>query len=203
MRRTKDDAEITRRKILDAAMVVFNQYGYASARLEDIAAEAGVTRGAIYHYFEGKPEVYTALLNERFEGVNNLVGSIVSDGGTPKEVLGKLLTKILVFMEENREYRMVQELVLFKTAYLPELEEGMAHKVKSTEATISFIDNLIKEGIQCGEFDKNIDTRAAAIAAVGLFSGVSTLWLLNDKMFSIKKYAESIVDCFLSGIINK
>ena len=51
MRRTKEEAEQTRRALLDAGLRVFSRQGYAAIKLEDIAREAAVTRGAIYWHF--------------------------------------------------------------------------------------------------------------------------------------------------------
>lgn len=200
MRRTKEDAQITRKKILDAAMVVFNRHGYANTRLEDIATEAGVTRGAVYHYFEGKPGVYNTMVNERFQRAFDAIRGALYGGGTPREMLRNLMVKALTLLAEDSEYRTVQELVLFKTAYVPELEEGMDFKRKSIGAAIDYADDLIKQGVETGEFKKDLNTRAAAVAAYGLVGGISSLWLMDSGMFSIEEYAIQMVDDFLNGI---
>ena len=62
MKRTAEEAEQTRQELLDAALAIFSRTGFEAARLEDIAKTAGVTRGAVYHHFGGKPELYLALL---------------------------------------------------------------------------------------------------------------------------------------------
>ena len=64
MRRTKEEAEQTRQDLLDAALTVFSQKGYTATRLEDVARTAGVTRGAIYHHFGSKADLYGALIEE-------------------------------------------------------------------------------------------------------------------------------------------
>lgn len=200
MRKTKDDAEITRQKILDSAMIVFTKAGYANARLEDIAAEAGVTRGAVYHHFGGKPEVYTALVNERFQEANTAFSDIMSSNKTPEEMLKALIVENLSLLEKSEEYRKIQELVLFKTSYLPELEEGMQYKIKSTYATLGCIEEIVRKGIELGQFDKSLNPRAVAITALGLFGGVSTLWLLDCSMFSAQEYAGKVAEIFIKGI---
>ncbi|MGE5677400.1 MAG: TetR/AcrR family transcriptional regulator, partial [Pseudomonadota bacterium] len=157
MRKTTDEAEITRQRILDSAMSVFIKSGYSNARLEDIAASAGVTRGAVYHHFGGKPEVYTALVNERFNEANTVFAKIVQSSGSPSEKLRTLIIETLSLLENSEEYRKVQELVLFRTAYVPELEEGIQYKIKSTNGTVSYIEGLIKSGKESGEFKKSLD----------------------------------------------
>jgi TetR/AcrR family acrAB operon transcriptional repressor len=51
MRRTKEEAEITKQNLLQAALEVFSRMGYSATRVEDIARQADVTTGAIYHHF--------------------------------------------------------------------------------------------------------------------------------------------------------
>src|ERR1700755_15042 len=61
-RRTKEEAQETRARILDAAESVFHEKGVANASLEDIAAAAEVTRGAIYWHFKDKAELFDAMM---------------------------------------------------------------------------------------------------------------------------------------------
>ena len=56
--------EATRRKLLEAAEQIFARDGYEAARLEDIAAPAGYTRGAFYANFESKEDIFFALLEQ-------------------------------------------------------------------------------------------------------------------------------------------
>jgi TetR/AcrR family transcriptional regulator, acrAB operon repressor len=61
MRRTKEDAARTRAAIVDGALACFDRYGITSSTMEQIACEAGVTRGAVYHHFGGKGEILRAI----------------------------------------------------------------------------------------------------------------------------------------------
>ena len=81
MRRTKEDAELTRQAVLDAALQVMSRRGYAGTRLEDIARAAKVTRGAIYHHFPGKPELFAALVDDATEVGNRAVARAIAEGG--------------------------------------------------------------------------------------------------------------------------
>lgn len=68
-RRSPDHAAHTRSALLDAALTVFAERGFAAAQLEDIARRAHVTRGALYHHFTGKPALFQAVLGERWDTV--------------------------------------------------------------------------------------------------------------------------------------
>src|SRR4051812_45109440 len=65
MRRTKEEAALTRAGIVEAGLACFDRHGIAGTTLDEIAAEAGVTKGAIYHHFDGKQ----AILHELREQV--------------------------------------------------------------------------------------------------------------------------------------
>ena len=60
-RKTKEEADKTRRAILEASFEVFVQKGFARATLEDVARKAGVTRGAVYWHFRDKTALFSAL----------------------------------------------------------------------------------------------------------------------------------------------
>jgi AcrR family transcriptional regulator len=68
-RRTAALAAQTREALLDSALVVFAERGFAAAQLEDIARRAEVTRGALYHHFTGKADLFQATLDERWGSV--------------------------------------------------------------------------------------------------------------------------------------
>ncbi len=87
-RRTKEEAQETRRCILDAAVRVFAQQGVANASLTDIAQEAGVTRGAIYWHFANKAD----LINSLWEQVQSFYAPLTqaSEHIDEPDPLGKL-----------------------------------------------------------------------------------------------------------------
>jgi TetR/AcrR family acrAB operon transcriptional repressor len=76
LRKTKEEAEITRRKIIDSSAKIFSQYGYSAARLEDIAREASVTRGALYWHFTNKADILQKLIIERFSIIYEIIENI-------------------------------------------------------------------------------------------------------------------------------
>jgi TetR/AcrR family acrAB operon transcriptional repressor len=200
-RRTKEEAEITRQRLLDAALSVFSRQGYAATKLEDVAAEAEVTRGAIYWHFGSKAELYLTLIRERAARVEAKFEEIINSPRAPLEKLWHLLTNWLEFLEDDADYRAVQELTLFKTELVPELETGIDAKNKAIETMRSHLSDLIRAGIEAKEIRPDIEPDSAALAALGLVNGLGSMWLLNRKAFSIKDRAGSVVDIFIQGIV--
>jgi TetR/AcrR family acrAB operon transcriptional repressor len=200
MRRTKEEADVTRNTLLNAALTVFSHKGYEATRLDDIADEANVTRGAIYHHFGGKLELYNALLAERFARANRVWEEAIETGGTPLQILRRLIVTALQYLEEDADYRAVQELVMFKSPIIPELEEGIRTKQLGQRAFIDYLAGLVEQGVDAGEVRPGTNPRDAALALLGMMNGVSMLWIFDPQLFSLRARAESIADTFLNGI---
>ncbi len=64
MRRTKEDAEQTRKAILASAMDIFYEKGYSKTTFDEIAKRINLTKGAVYWYFRNKPDIVAALIND-------------------------------------------------------------------------------------------------------------------------------------------
>src|SRR5512147_419572 len=105
MRRTKEEAEITRQNLLATALQVFSRKGYAETRLEDIAAEAQVTRGAIYHHFGSKADLYNAMVTEASGRTIGVLESAIEAGGNTLDMLKRVFVDLLVYAHDDAEFR--------------------------------------------------------------------------------------------------
>lgn len=198
MRRTKDDANQTRMALLAAAVRVFALHGYAAAKLEDIAAAAKVTRGAIAHHFGGKAEIFAALVSAKQTVIAQTVQSALALGGSPGERLRRFIVALFVRLEEDEDYRLMSEFTLFHRGEYPaSLPLSLPTQIA---AYLSGITEVLAAGIVTGEIRADLDLPAATKAVLGLISGVSLNWLLAPNTFSIKDDADQIADAFLAGI---
>ncbi|MCW8850950.1 MAG: TetR family transcriptional regulator, partial [Melioribacteraceae bacterium] len=112
MRRTKEEAEKTKGQIVLAAIKVMNRMGISSTRFEDIATEADVSRGAIYHYFKNKNEILFAIHDQNKKKIHELFDKHVEKDTDPLISLKKGMLEIFARFEEDDEFRMVEELFL-------------------------------------------------------------------------------------------
>src|SRR5215472_6627988 len=128
MKRTKEEALITREQVLQAALRVFRRKGYAATTLEAIAQEAGFTRGAIYTHFEGKAQLYQLLIQQGFLRLNDAFAQALEARGTIEERLRQLLIRPFVLLEEDDLAQGVIELTLFTNEEAPSLSNGLARK---------------------------------------------------------------------------
>ena len=200
MRRTKEEAAVTRANLLKTALSVFSAKGYAVATLDDVAKAAKVTRGAIYWHFKSKADLYNTLTQELSARGASVVQQAVAEGGTLIEVLRRIFVRQCALIEEDKEARAVMELALFKTGLDPELQAGRKKQVEAGNALIASITDAIKQGIAQGVLRKDMDAVDMARAFIAFENGVIQLWLVSPKSFSLKAGAESFADIFFDGI---
>lgn len=200
MRRTKEEAAVTRATLLKAALSVFSSKGYDATTLDDIASSAKVTRGAIYWHFKGKADLYNTLIEEVSARGNTVVQNAVAKGGTLLEILRRIFVDQCALMEDDRDARAVMELVLFKTGLNPDLQAGRKKQIDQGNALIQGIAGAMQMGIQQGELRDDIDPTDMARAFLAFENGAIQMWLASPKSFSLKDSAGPFADILIAGL---
>jgi TetR/AcrR family acrAB operon transcriptional repressor len=201
MRRTKEEAAATREAVLDAALAVFGRQGYAATTLSDIGRAANVSRGAVYWHFGGKAMLYAALVAERFGQATAAITAAAEGGRTPLESIRALLVSALRHLEDDREYRAVVELTLFKAEALPELAGSIDTKREVLAAQRRMLRGAIEAGMAAGDIRPDVAADVAALALLGFLNGLAVVWLLDPSAFSLRDRAEATVDVALAGLV--
>jgi len=200
MRRTKEEAAITREQLLKKALAAFSKKGYAATTLEDIAREAEVTRGAIYWHFGSKAELYNTLIREYSSRGGAIMQQAASEGGTLLDILRRVFVRQLQAIEDNRDLRALMELYLFKTGLVPELEEGRQQQVESGVGLVEMITGIMGQGIELGLLRSDVEPIEMARAYLAFQNGLTQLWLTAPDQFSLKASAESFADILMAGL---
>ena len=200
MRRTKEEAAITRKQLLKKALAVFSKKGYTAATLHDIAIEARVTRGAIYWHFGSKSELYNTLIREYSDRGNVIVQQAASEGGTLVDILRRVFIRQLQAIEDDQELRALMELHLFKTGPDPELEEGRQQQIESGAGLIEMVAGIMRQGMEQGLLRSDLDAKDMARSFLALQNGLIHLWLTQPSQFSLKASAEPFADILIAGI---
>lgn len=200
MRRTKEEAEATRKTLMETALLVFSEQGYANTKLEDIAIRANVTRGAIYHHFGSKADLFNCLLEEIGTRISGVIDKAVAEGGNNLDIFRRIIVYNMAYLEEDDEYRAVIELSNIRTGVPPELEGGLEIKIERTEALTQEIAGYFRNAIDMGEIRPELDPYALALTFFSLQNGLVTNWLLMRRSFSIKVVAPTVADIFIAGI---
>jgi AcrR family transcriptional regulator len=167
-----DAAEDRRRQLLDAAVRVFARKGYHASRVGDIAEEAGVAHGLLYHYFKSKDEVLEAVFHENW---NLLQMRIASVEKTDEPAADQLRHISAIVLRTWLHLPDVVTVVIREFGRSPELAE----RIGELAQPIDVIERTIKRGVERGEFRSDIDPRMAATVVYGSIDELLTGWVLG------------------------
>ncbi len=133
MRKTKEEAEQTRQKILESARRMFFKNGVAKTSLENVATEAGVTRGAIYWHFKDKTELFFALQKDICDPVDEAMQKIFdSSAKNPLDTIARAIQCFFKKMETDTRTKEMVSVMATKCEYVGEFE-GVIHVLMQPE----------------------------------------------------------------------
>ncbi len=192
-------ADKTRQALLDSAMHVLIKKGYAATRLEDIALEAGLTRGSISYHFKNKLTVFQEALKVYMPGLLNEFMHVAKSNESPKEKIKKI---ILWLFDEERVHitQMLQQLLKGEfQEQAPELHESIK---KNVLIAIKSVEEILKEGIDTGEFRGDIDPRAYSFIFNNSITGIIDNFAFTSDQVSPETMITHFSELFMAGIEN-
>ena len=175
--------EDTTEKILRAAKKVFARKGTA-AKMEEVAAEAGISKGLAYHYFPGKDAIFIALLRQMILPPDEVRAIVQKIPGTPGERLARIVSSMVERRRRDPEFYRLFSQAMADDNLPPDLMEEMK---KEGLLVHKILCQLIVEGQEAGEVAKdNPDklTRAILACLDGLsrIASLSSSEELEDEM---------------------
>jgi len=204
VRRTKQEAHETRNRILDAAEAVFHDRGVAHASLEDVAAAAKVTRGAIYWHFKDKAELFDAMMQRVVlpsEAMEESSGC-PAGGATSLAMLRDAAVGVLMRTATDERTRRIFEIAYHKCEYVGDAIGVRERHIASQGECLRTIEAGFRACVARGELPSSVDPKVAAIGAMSLVSGVIASWVLHPASFALKKHAETLVDIYFRGLMH-
>jgi TetR/AcrR family transcriptional regulator, fatty acid metabolism regulator protein len=187
-----------RRLILDAAIRVFARQGFHACRVSDIADEAGVAYGLVYHYFRSKDEVMNELFTERWSLLLAAIDEADRSDGSGREKLDAVARFIVDSYRHDPELMQVIIVEVTRAAnsfgrtHLPEIN-------KAYEA----IEKLIADAQKAGTFRAEIDPRLASMFFYGGVEQLLSGWifgLIPAAAGDFDRARETLVDLICSGL---
>jgi AcrR family transcriptional regulator len=187
-----------RRMILDAAVRVFARQGFHTCRVSDIADEAGVAYGLVYHYFGSKDEVLSTLFLERWNVMLDAIRE--TDAGT--DPAREKLRHIASFIIESYRHDPDLMKVIIVEVTRAANSFGAAHLGKITEA-YGLLRGIVEQAQASGEFSRNVSAEFAAMAFYGAIEQVLTGWifgLLDEGDGAYDRAKDYVVETICDGL---
>ena len=190
MRRTKEDAEQTRLKVIAAALELFSRNGYSNTTLAMISEAAGFSRGPIYWHFKNKDELFEAVLAYSQEPLEQLVAECRAGGAAPLAVLRHFIERWFGLLLENLWHRQSFEILLNKT----ELTARMAPTLARERALTRSILDLLGEQIAAAQAQQALPAGQPPAALARLLyaslMGLTHSWLFAPELFDLAQQAD-------------
>jgi len=165
-------SEDKRRLMLEAAVRVFARKGYHTCRVGDIAEEAGVAHGLLYHYFRSKEEVLECIFKETWSDIIAATHMVEETDEPARDRLSGI-AKILL-----RAWRRDPDLVrvvVREIVRTPDLQKRMPEINESFNA----IERIVARGQEDGEFRSDVDARLVSFVFYGALEEILTGWVLG------------------------
>ncbi|MFN8164344.1 MAG: TetR/AcrR family transcriptional regulator [Solirubrobacterales bacterium] len=175
-----------RRQILDAAVRVFARQGFHATRVSDIADEAGVAYGLVYHYFRSKDEVLNELFVERWSLLLTAIEEADRTGGSHRARLAAVAAFIIDSYRHDPELMKVIIVEVTRAAN----SFGRTHLAEIRRAYQS-IAKIVADGQEAGAFRDDIDPLFASMTFYGAIEQLLSGWIFDVIPTSTASYDEA------------
>jgi TetR/AcrR family transcriptional regulator, fatty acid metabolism regulator protein len=166
--------EEKRRQILDAAVRAFARKGYHACRVGEIAEEAGVAYGLVYHYFGSKEEVLQTIFRETWTLMLARIEEMEEEGGPASEQVRKVTALLL------RTWKRDPDLVRVLVREVTRSPEQLQQQIEEIGHAYEALERIIRRGQESGEFRSELDPQLAATVFYGALEEVLTGWVMGQ-----------------------
>lgn len=199
--RRKKEKENRKNAILKAARKLFFERGFKSVTVDLIAAKAEVSKGSIYLYFDSKEEIYTQILISANIERHKEIESFAKREGSASDILREFSRDYVKFFFENKELFRILMTFMLHADNMNLTEEQNTQLIHTTNENIRMISEIIRKGVESGEFSSEIDIRQIQNAVWGLLNGVISLYIYTGSPDKRAERIHTTVQDSLSVII--
>lgn len=194
MRRTKEDAEKTRRKIVEVALQLFSSNGYTNTTLAKIATEAGFSRGPIYWHFNNKDELFEEVLSFSQQPLADLINQARSELEHPLSAIHEFAEQWLRLLVDNRWHRQSFEILLNKTELTSTMERTLKRERKLTRDVVSVLTNLVMQAQQQQLISHRHGADELGLLCYTYLMGITQTWLFSPRLFKLEREIPFFLD---------
>lgn len=186
--------ELRYQKVLDAAAAVFAEKGYLGTTTQNIATKIGIRQSSLYYYASSKEELLEAVCEVGLQGfVEEAERISQSEQNAPQ----KIRAIILAHLEPLKRQPNYVQVFLNCRKHLPKASRRAIGKL--ARGYEDLIEGILREGVEAGEFCKDLDCRLTTLAILGIGNSVP-LWLKKQKSLDVELVAEQVANILLTGI---
>ncbi|MEE8335179.1 MAG: TetR/AcrR family transcriptional regulator [Candidatus Neomarinimicrobiota bacterium] len=197
MAQSKQDQR--KNQIMDAALKVLIKNGYSQARMDDIVKVSGLSKGAIYWYYNSKKELYLDLINFWVQRYSVTLNHIVEEKSSASQQLRDLLSFFIDQYEADPE----PFIALTEFWSMSQRDSDFKKKLQKVHSTFfSLVQEIVKYGVKTKEF-KNLDISITALSIMVSVESINWFTLFDSHGVTAREYIQTIVDFILVGIVKK
>ena len=200
-RRTKEAAANTREQLLDAAERVFRASGVSGSTLAQVAADAGVTRGALYWHFRDKADLYAAMcaratlpLETMFERAG------ATSHADPLATLRELALAALARLACDPRAQAVFDVMFHKSERTANVAPMAERERRERCDCLLHVERVLAQAVDRGQLPPDTDTALAARAMHAYIEGIMDQWVLDPAAFDLAAVAPALIDSMLAGL---
>ena len=192
-----DVSDQRRHQIMDAALTVFSHLGFERASMDDIAKEAGVSKGALYLYYKSKDAIIAKLLQLFFDQALKQVKLLAAGEGSVTE---QLLAFTRVLTREMDRMAAMQPISLQFYAIAARHATIRQHLRAYFAEYRALMEEVIQRGIAQGELRADISPAETAVTLTALLEGLALLWLIDPQATDWHVQVESSTQLLIQGL---
>ncbi|MFH1037943.1 MAG: TetR/AcrR family transcriptional regulator [PVC group bacterium] len=188
------DQTDTKQRLMDAALRLFTEKGFAGASTREIVEQSGVTKPTLYYYFPSKEELYRALIEENFERFNREIAAIAGEKKPPREKLIRVAEYNLKHCRNHPEQVKLTLMAFYRgDTFAPEVDVE-----EYGRASLEIVARIFREGVDAGIF-RPLDPMKLSLHLMGVLHGQMLVILKGTKRIPLTR-PEEIIETLIRGI---
>ncbi|MDO9358128.1 MAG: TetR family transcriptional regulator [Polaromonas sp.] len=201
VRRTKEDAQVTRHSLLDAAELLFQRQGVSRTSLNDIAKQAGTTRGAIYWHFKDKGDLFNAMMERVTLPLEQSFEDLGRDGNVdPLTQICQGMRAALVRISSDEQTRRVFEVATHKVEYVDELQAVRLRHLTVRGDCLAQVEHGLRAAAERRSVTLAAPVETCAQGLHAIIDGLIQNWLLDSEAFDLVAVGQNVMDIYLTGL---
>ncbi|HEX5538370.1 MAG TPA: TetR family transcriptional regulator [Methylophilaceae bacterium] len=200
VRKTKEDAELTRQRIIDAAREMFLAYGVSRTSMEQIASQAGVTRGAVYWHFSNKIELFHAMREQVLLPMIDRMDDtlLVKDSDDPLNCIERFFSCTIEALDKSIATRQTYEIMMIKCEYVDEFAAVLQQIMSNCSSIIEKITLVYQRAQVQGQLHPGQEPAQLAMDSHLFFIGLLNMWVKDTESKEFRYRAMDLIKAHIA-----